>query len=158
MPENLTISYEQPKPEELTEDDASDVAELSKDLTPNNAIQTTRDSLATAAGQHHVLVARLVPEDSEKRRRIIGMGRLILSYSPATGRDAIIADVVVRKSGKWRGKNVGKRISQLLVRAAREAGAHQVWLRSGEHRTAAHRLYESIGFKRKDSRIYVLNL
>lgn len=82
---------------------------------------------------------------------IAGMLTLIMFPSP-TGLRAWIEDVVVDE--QFRGRGAGEELSRAAVRIAREAGARTVDLTSRPSREAAGRLYERIGFKQRDSRVY----
>jgi ribosomal protein S18 acetylase RimI-like enzyme len=82
---------------------------------------------------------------------IAGMLTLIMFPSP-TGLRAWIEDVVVDE--QFRGRGAGEELSREAVRIARAAGARTVDLTSRPSREAAGRLYERIGFKQRDSRVY----
>ncbi len=82
---------------------------------------------------------------------VLGMLTLILFRIP-TGLRAWIEDVVVDDDA--RGKGVARRLSEAAVGHAREAGATTVDLTSRPKREAANRLYQSIGFVRRDTNVY----
>jgi ribosomal protein S18 acetylase RimI-like enzyme len=69
-----------------------------------------------------------------------------------SGMRARIEDVVVDTAA--RGKGVGAALTQEAVGLARELGARTVDLTSRPAREAANRLYERMGFSRRDSRVY----
>jgi len=60
--------------------------------------------------------------------------------------------VVVDESA--RGQGTGEALTHEALRIAREAGARTVDLTSRPARAAAGRLYERLGFKLRDSRLY----
>ncbi len=93
-----------------------------------------------------LLVARSAGE-------IVGMLTLVVFPIP-TGLRARIEDVVVDES--MRGRGVGARLTKEAVRLARAAGARTVDLTSRPSREAANRLYERLGFRLRDSRVYRL--
>lgn len=159
MAEKVTISYERLTLHDITDADVSDISALGKLLVRDlkRFREPTRADIIAAATRHVMLVARVVSDDPGRRKKIVGMGRLIISESPATGRDAIIADVVVL-GGRWRGKNIGLGISKLLLSIAKEHKVLNVWLRTSEERAPAHKLYESLGFRRKNSRVYAQDI
>jgi ribosomal protein S18 acetylase RimI-like enzyme len=82
---------------------------------------------------------------------IIGTLTLVLVRIP-TGLMAIIEDVVV--DGAVRGGGVGGELVREAVAAAREAGARKVDLTSRPSRVEANRLYEKLGFQRRDTNVY----
>ncbi len=80
-------------------------------------------------------------------------GTLTLVMFPLpTGVRAWIEDVVVDESA--RGQGTGEALTHEALRIAREAGARTVDLTSRPARAAAGRLYERLGFKLRDSRLY----
>ena len=82
---------------------------------------------------------------------IAGMLTLVMFRLP-TGLRARIEDVVVDE--EFRGRGAGEDLSREAVRIAREAGARNVDLTSRPSRAAAGRLYERIGFRQRESRVY----
>jgi ribosomal protein S18 acetylase RimI-like enzyme len=94
-----------------------------------------------------VLLARVGRDDG----RIVGMLTLVVCRIP-TGVRAWIEDVVVDES--VRGRGVGEALSQEAVRRAVELGARTVELTSRPSREAANRLYQRLGFVRRDSNVY----
>jgi len=94
-----------------------------------------------------VLVARDCRDDG----RIVGMLTLVVFRIP-TGVRAWIEDVVVDEA--VRGRGVGEALSQEAVRRAVGLGARTVELTSRPSREAANRLYQRLGFVRRDSNVY----
>ena len=93
---------------------------------------------------NHLLVARV---DGEI------MGTLTLVTFPIpTGLRAWIEDVVVDEAG--RGLGVGAALTQEAIRLALAAGARTVDLTSRPSRAEANRLYERLGFRVRDSKVY----
>ena len=82
---------------------------------------------------------------------IAGMLVLVLFRLP-TGLRAWIEDVVV--DGDARGRGVGEALSREALRRARVAGAVTVDLTSRPSRVAAVRLYERLGFERRETGVY----
>lgn len=82
---------------------------------------------------------------------IAGMLVLVLFRLP-TGMRARIEDVVVDASA--RGRGVGEALSCEALRLANEAGARSVDLTSRPSRADAIRLYERLGFERRDTGVY----
>lgn len=94
----------------------------------------------------HLLVARV---DGD----VVGTLTLVTFPIP-TGLRAWIEDVVVDEAG--RGHGVGAALTHEAIRLAREAGARTVDLTSRPSRAAANRLYERLGFRLRDSKVYRL--
>ena len=58
----------------------------------------------------------------------------------------IVEDVVVQTG--WQGKGVGKKMMQFAMDRCRKRGCYKLALSSNIKRAAAHRFYESLGFKK----------
>ncbi|MHB8671274.1 MAG: GNAT family N-acetyltransferase [Acidimicrobiales bacterium] len=97
-----------------------------------------------------VLIARLAT-DGESRGDIVGTLTLVLFRIP-TGVRAWIEDVVV--DGAARGRGVGEALTQEAIRLAGEAGALTVDLTSRPSRQDANRLYQRLGFERRETNVY----
>lgn len=134
-------------PEDLSAADLRQISDLFRQLNPELPQQ---DVPALLASPNPPLL--VVCRDGEK---ILGMGTLCL-YTVISGRKAWIEDVVVDTAA--RGSGLGRRIMEALIGRAREAGAREVLLFTGHHREAAHRLYLSLGFAEKQSRLMRLAL
>lgn len=93
----------------------------------------------------------LIARDSRNSRRIVGLLTLVVFRIP-TGVRAWIEDVVVDEA--VRGRGVGEALSQEAVRRAVGLGARTVELTSRPSREAANRLYQRLGFVRRDSNVY----
>lgn len=85
------------------------------------------------------------------------VGTLTLAMFPIpTGVRAWIEDVVTDESA--RGQGVGEQLTLEAIRIARDGGARTVDLTTRPSREAAGRLYERVGFVRRDSRLYRYDL
>jgi ribosomal protein S18 acetylase RimI-like enzyme len=85
------------------------------------------------------------------------VGLLVVSVvTTLTGVRAHLDDVVVDENA--RGNGVGERLVAAAVERAKAAGAHSVELTSRAERTAAIRLYERVGFRRRDTGVFRLDL
>ena len=82
---------------------------------------------------------------------IVGLLTLAMFRIP-TGMRAWIGDVVV--DGRARGKGVGEALNRAALATARQRGAKTVDLTSRPSREAANRLYQRIGFVRRDTNVY----
>ena len=93
----------------------------------------------------------LIARDGSDEGRIVGLLTLVVFRIP-TGVRAWIEDVVVDEA--VRGRGAGEVLSQEAIRRAVEAGARTVELTSRPSREAANRLYQRLGFVRRDSNVY----
>lgn len=98
-----------------------------------------------------LLIARYPDEESD----IAGILTLV-TYRAPTGLRSIVEDVVVDE--KMRGQGIGEALMFHAIELAREAGASGVSLTSNPRREAANHLYQSIGFKRRETNAYYFNL
>jgi ribosomal protein S18 acetylase RimI-like enzyme len=86
---------------------------------------------------------------------IVGMLTLVLLPIPS-GLRARIEDVVVDQAA--RGQGVGDALSRAALELAAKQGARTVDLTSRPSRAAANRLYERLGFVRRESVVYRLTI
>ena len=83
--------------------------------------------------------------------RIVG-SLTLACYRIPTGLKAWIEDVVVDDAA--RGHGVGEALNRAALEEARRRGAKDVSLTSRPSREAANRLYQRIGFDRRDTNLY----
>ncbi len=86
---------------------------------------------------------------------IVGSLTLALFRIP-TGLRAWIEDVVVE--GAARGKGVGEALNRFALDEAKRRGATTVDLTSRPSREAANRLYQRLGFVKRDTNVYRFDL
>ena len=86
---------------------------------------------------------------------LAGMASLA-TYSVPSGKKGWIEDVVV--DGSQRGMGIGRQLVQCLVEQAKKLGCTDLLLFTGHSRKPAIALYESLGFRRKESHLYILTL
>jgi len=101
-------------------------------------------SAIVAAPARTLLVARAGDQS-------VGTLTLVIFPIP-TGIRAWVEDVVVDAAA--RGQRVGEALTLEALRIAGQAGARTVDLTTRPSREAAGRLYERLGFERRDSRVY----
>ena len=82
---------------------------------------------------------------------IVGSLTLVLFRIP-TGMRAWIEDVVVDEAAGRQG--IGEALNREALRRAAEAGCRSVDLTSRPDREVANRLYQRIGFKRRETNVY----
>lgn len=86
---------------------------------------------------------------------IIGMGFLFL-FRKSQGLSAAIENVVVDES--YRGRGIGKLLTEKLIASAKKKKAEYVDLTSKPERAAANELYKKLGFEIRDTNVYRLKL
>ena len=118
------------------------VPQLSPKRTPPGPIELAE--LAAAPGTS-LLVAY---EDGD----VLGMLTLVL-YRVPTGIRGWIHDVVVDEAA--RGRGVGGELTAEALRLAEQAGAVSVELTTRPQRAEANRLYQRLGFERRETNVYV---
>jgi ribosomal protein S18 acetylase RimI-like enzyme len=94
----------------------------------------------------------LVARDGDE---IVGTAMVIV-YPTTIRFESRIEDVVVDESA--RGRGVGEALVNACIEVARGRGASIVELQSARVREAANRLYERMGFERRDSNPYRITL
>lgn len=82
---------------------------------------------------------------------IVGCATLCIFHSP-TGTKASIEDVVV--SSAYRGQHLGKRLMEYVLEQAKAYAPIELHLTSNPMRVAANKLYQSLGFQRKETNCY----
>ena len=90
--------------------------------------------------------------DSE---RIIGCTTLCIFHSP-TGTKASIEDVVV--SSAYRGQHLGKQLMEYVLEQAKAFAPIELHLTSNPMRVAANKLYQSLGFQKKETNCYQMSI
>ncbi len=122
-------------------------------LLRNHKVIPTREALSAlvSSGVSTLLMARYPDTSSE----IAGM--LCLSvYRAPTGIRSVVEDVVVHE--RYRGHGIAQSMLKQAVELAREAGADSVSLTSNPAREAANRLYQKMGFIKRDTNSYFYKL
>ena len=115
-------------------------------LTSNHPPPTRGDLAAlTNSDSSTLLIAR------SGSNSIIGVA-CVTVYRVPTGIRAIIEDVIV--DGSARRQGIGEALVRRCLEVAREKGASGVSLSSNPKREAANRLYQRMGFKRRETNAY----
>lgn len=83
--------------------------------------------------------------------RIVGCVTLCVFHSP-TGTKASVEDVVV--SSAYRGQHLGKQLMEYVLEQAKAFAPIELHLTSNPMRVAANKLYQSIGFQKKETNCY----
>jgi ribosomal protein S18 acetylase RimI-like enzyme len=114
------------------------------------------DPPATIAELQHIVesedVVMVVAKDGEK---IIGMATLYIMQKLGK-RTGIVEDVVVDSS--YRGQGLGERVMQKLLEISRMRALKSISLTSRPSRIAGNKLYQKLGFQRRETNVYKLRL
>lgn len=106
-------------------------------LTPNPSSSSSK--LRTGAGEG----------------RIIGCATLCVFHSP-TGIKASVEDVVV--SSAYHGQHLGKQLMEYVMEQAKAFAPIELHLTSNPKRVAANKLYQSLGFQKKETNCYQMTI
>ena len=132
----------------VTEGQAQDVIALMGELDPTITVtpQMVRRAVK-APGTHFFAVI--------DGARIVGCASLCIFESP-TGRKASIEDVVIQQA--YRGQRLGKLLIQHVIEYARPMAPISLQLTSRPERGAANHLYQSLGFHKRETNAYRMDL
>lgn len=100
---------------------------------------------------HFLTIAR----DQESDGRIVGTALLVTIHS-LSHLSGHIEDVVVDEA--YRGRGIGRSLTQYLIDHARTIGIERIDLCSEPERESANRLYLSLGFTLRNTNLYRLKL
>ncbi len=126
---------------------AADIAGLLKQLNPRLK-KLARADFNKVATENSAYVAIY-------GERVIGLA-LIHFYKTFSYKFGVINDVVVDE--KYRGQGIGKRLTKALVKEAKKEKADCVDLTSNPKRIAANAMYQNLGFKKRETNYYRLEL
>ena len=86
---------------------------------------------------------------------IVGCATLCIFHSP-TGTKASIEDVVV--SSAYHGQHLGKQLMEYVMEQAKAFAPIELHLTSNPMRVAANKLYQSLGFQKKETNCYQMTI
>jgi ribosomal protein S18 acetylase RimI-like enzyme len=123
-------------------------ARLIPQLTPYQPAPN-REALVemVASPASHVFLARAPDQDGQ----IVGTATLVTFQTP-TGKHGWIEDVVVDKA--FRGQGIGRALTEICLEKAQTLGVRDVNLTSRPNRVAANKLYQAMGFIKRETNIY----
>jgi ribosomal protein S18 acetylase RimI-like enzyme len=136
--------------DELTGELVEAVDRLTVQLSPN-ASKPGWEGLDEVVGSKSTSL--YVAEDDDGR--IVGMATLVI-YRIFTGVKAWIEDVVVDEKARRQG--IGEALCRHMIHEARELDVETIDLTSRPSREAANRLYQKLGFEKRDTNVYRLTL
>ena len=131
---------------ELTEAFARLVPQLSRSNPPPD-LDVVEELLASPA------ITQFVARDGDGT--IVGVSTLVVFRIPTAMR-AWIEDVITDEAS--RGQGVGEALTRAMLDRARELGCATVDLTSRPSREAANRLYQRVGFERRDTNVWRFDL
>jgi phosphinothricin acetyltransferase len=134
------------KQSDVDEDFQKQVSELMVQLLPDKK-QIELRKLLEEKNQITIVYCR-------ENEKIVGIASMC-NYVVISGNKGWIEDVVV--DTKARGKGVGQKLIEKLLEVAETLQLSEVLLFTADHRTAAIKLYTKLGFKQKNSRVYILD-
>lgn len=121
---------------------------LTPQLSSSNPPPSREHLRAMVASPAITLLVARVPDAAGP---IAGTLTLAIFRIP-TGLRAWIEDVIV--DGGYRGQGIGEALTRAALDVARAAGATTVDLTSRPSREAANRLYQRVGFEKRDTNVY----
>ena len=92
---------------------------------------------------------------ARKDKEIIGMLTLIV-FRAVFAKKGLLEDIVVDE--KYRGKGVGTKLVLAAIDEARSEGVTHLDFTSNPKREAANKLYEHLGFEKRDTNAYRIKL
>ncbi|KAI8388039.1 putative acetyltransferase [Radiomyces spectabilis] len=126
------------------EDNLAELTSLIQQLSTSATISSVQRAVESA--HCYVLIAR-----DESTRKMVGSATMAQMECP-TGIRAHIEDVIVDVN--WRGKGIAKRLLEEAIRFAKYQNAKTIDLTSRPEREAANRLYQKVGFVKRDTNVY----
>lgn len=137
---------------QVTDELVAAFARLIPQLSSSNP-PPTRDELTELVASPATIL--FIAREEARGGEIAGALTLALFRIP-TGRRAWIEDVIVDAAS--RGQGIGEALCRAALEHARQAGAATVDLTSRPSREAANRLYQRMGFERRETNVYRYNL
>lgn len=114
----------------------------------NTAVPLTKTDVEYMIGSsgNHLFIARRIDN-----KQIIGMLTLIMFRTPFA-KKGLLEDLVVDKN--YRGKGVGTKLITTAIKKAREEGVVCLDFTSRPKRVEANKLYQHLGFKKRNTNVY----
>ncbi len=135
--------------EDVTDELLEAFQRLVPQLTNNNPPPARDDLLALIRSGCSTLLMARHPD----ARGYIAGALCLTVYRVPTGVRAVIEDVIVDKSA--RGQGIGEALVRRGLEIARGKGASGVTLTSNPKREAANRLYQRMGFAKRETNAYL---
>ena len=123
---------------------------LTKQLSPHKKPPSKIDLEEIINSENSVLFIA-----KNKNEEIAGTLTLLINRIP-TGQKVWIEDVVV--DDKFRGKGIGKKLTEFAINYATQLGIKEINLTSNPARIAGNKLYQKLGFIERETNVYRLNI
>ena len=134
----------------LTDSQIADLLELMKELNAELTVTPEMQRRAVGAPGTRIFVAE------NDAKHIVGCATLCVYESP-TGRKASVEDVVVLPA--YRGQGIGSTLMQRIIDFAKNKLAPiDLRLTSNPSRTEANALYQALGFQKRDTNVYRMEI
>ena len=140
------------KVSELTEEVYTAVSLLVPQLGAHKANPTWDELNALIRSESSTLLIARYPDEAGQ---IVGILTLTI-YRVPTGMRSIVEDVIVDE--KMRRQGIAEALMRYAIELAREAGANGVALTSNPQREAANKLYQAMGFQKRETNAYFYKL
>lgn len=118
-------------------------------LAPDCPLPTKHELEAIVNSDHAIIFM------AEEQNELLGSLTLVFNKIP-TGTKVWIEDVVVDQSA--RGKGVGEKLTQFAIAYAKSQNAASINLTSSPERIAANKLYQKLGFIKRETNVYRLTI
>ncbi|HXQ33620.1 MAG TPA: GNAT family N-acetyltransferase [Anaerolineales bacterium] len=140
------------KVSEVTEELNAALQQLIPQLAAHKVAPSWDELTALVNSESSTLLIARFPDENGPIAGILTM----VIYRVSTGLRSIVEDVVVDEGMRRHG--IGEALVLHAIKLAREAGVGGVSLTSNPKREAANHLYQSIGFKRRETNAYYLDI
>mgnify|MGYP002559962111 FL=1 len=134
-----------------------DLDQLISELGEGSHATSLRVKATIESKSSHLYVVSSLEDTSgnDARERIIACATLCVCQTP----EMIVGNIeAVVVSPLYRGKHIGRVLMQYVIDEARKKGITGLHLTSSHRRVAANGLYQSLGFKKRDTNYYTMNL
>lgn len=132
----------------VTEGQVQEVRELMGELDPDIPVTEEMVRRTVEAENTHLFAVM-------EGERIVGCASLCVFESP-TGRKASVEDVVIQEA--FRGRQLGKELMQHVIEYARTLAPINLQLTSRPERVAANAMYQSLGFQKRNTNAYRMEI
>ena len=136
----------------VTEELYRSLQKLIPQLTTNNTAPGREELAALLDSKSSTL---LIARHPDEKGEIVGILTLTI-YRVPTGIRSIVEDVIVDENLRRQG--IGAALLSQAIELAKREGANSITLTSNPRREAANLLYQAMGFKRRETNAYYLNL
>ena len=132
----------------LTDAQVQEVIALMGELDPTITVTAEMVKRTVKAPGTHLIAVTA-------EEHIIGCASLCVFESP-TGRKASVEDVVV--SSAYRGQHIGTQLMEHVIEYARTLAPINLQLTSRPERVEANKLYQSLGFQKRETNAYRMEI